>query len=618
MKLWRVLSGRHLWGPVVVVGLAVLAACGGGGTSSIVPSSTEGTVTFSIADSPGDFVNYAVDINQITLTRSDGVVVKALPAPVTVDLAQLVSSSQLFASATLPFGTYTTMSIDIGYANADISAENALDQVVSLTPVDSKGVPLTTATVTVKLSTTDPIVVQKGVPLLASLDFDLEASNVIDFGASPPTVTVSPFIYVAVNPADLPYAQASGLLASVDTTASTYTIDLMPLFYTGTKDFGSMVVGTGSQTFYAVNGATYTGSAGLQAIAALPTGTPTLAYGSYDLGKTMFEADQVYAGSSVPGVNSDSVHGSVIARSGNTLTVFGVTYIKATSEQIYHSTVTVDLGTNTTVYIAGDPVTAATLAAISVGSRVTIQGTLTDTTPSSLTMDAGVQDTGYVRVGPSRVSGTVSTINSGQVNLVLAEVNHHPVGWFNFAGTGSTSTLDADPANYEVATGTLDFSGLSLGTATEINGFVQPFGQAPPDFNAVSLGDFAAANTRLMVGWRPNGTTAPFSVENTTQLVIDLADPNIGPFAVLREGGVLTNLTSLPASPTVAPDSRGTGLFAIRKAGTVTIYVSFASFVTALQSQLNGSTVMIGLFARGGYDAGSNTFTVQRMAVNLR
>lgn len=83
-------------------------------------------------------------------------------------------------------------------------------------------------------------------------------------------------------------------------------------------------------------------------------------------------------------------------------------------------------------------------------------------------------------------------------------------------------------------------------------------------------------------------------------------------------GGVLTNLTSLPASPTIVSDSGGTGLFAIRKAGTVTIYVSFANFVTALQGQLNGSTVMTGLFARGGYDAGSNTFTVQRMAVNLR
>jgi len=541
-----------------------------------------------------------------------------LPAPVTVDLAQLVSASQLFGSASLPSGTYSKMSIDIGYGNANIAAENSSGQVVSLQPVDTSGAVLTTATVTVKLSASDPIVVQKGVPLLASLDFDLEASNVINFSASPPTVTVSPFIYVEVNPADLPYAQASGLLSSVDLNALTYTIDLQPLFYTGSKDFGSMAVGTDSQTFYAVNGATYTGPAGLQALSNLPTGTPTLAYGSYDVGKTMFQADQVYAGSSVPGVNSDAVHGSVIARTGNTLTVFGVTYINATSDQIYHSTVTVNLGANTTVYVAGNPVTPATLASISVGSRVTILGTLTDTTPSSLTMDAGAQDTGYVRVGPSQISGTVSTINSGQVNLVLAEVNHHPAGWYNFAGTGSTSTLDADPANYEVATGTLDLSGLSLGAATEIDGFVQSFGQAPPDFNAATLGNFTSSNTRLMVGWRPNGTTAPFSIENSTQLVIDLTDPNLGPFAVIRQGGVMINLSSLPASPAIVPDSSGNGLFAIRQAGTVTIYVSFVNFVTALQGQLNGSTVMIGLFARGGYDSGSNTFTVQRMAVNLR
>lgn len=618
MNLRRILSAKGFRWLAVGAGLALLAACGGGGDSTITPSTTQGTVNFSIADASGDFVSYVVDINQVTLTRTDGVVVKALPAPVTVDLAQLVSASQLFGSATLPSGTYTKMSIDIGYGNADIAAENSSGQVVALTPVDSSGSALTTATVSVNLSTADSIVVQKGVPLLASLDFDLEASNVIDFGANPPTVTVSPLIYVAVNPTDLPYSQASGLLSSVDTTASTYTIDLQPLFYTGSKDFGSMVVGTGSQTFYAVNGATYTGGAGLQALGALPGGTPTLAYGSYDVGKTMFEADQVYAGSSVPGVNSDSVHGAVLARTGNTLTVFGVTYINSSSEQIYHSTVTVNLGANTTVYVAGDPVTPATLAAISVGSRVTVIGTLTDTTPSSLTMDAGAQDTGFVRVGPSQVSGTVSAINSGQVNLALADIDHHPVSWYTFAGTGSTSSLDADPANYEVATGSLDLTNLSVGSAAEIDGFVQPFGQAPPDFNAVTLGNFVQSHTRLMVGWRPNGTTAPFSVENTTQLVIDLTDPNIGPFAVIRQGGVVTDLSSLPASPTMVPDSSGNGLFAIRKSGTVTIYVSFANFVTALQGQLNGSTVMTGLFARGGYDPGSNTFTVQRMAVNLR
>ena len=104
------------------------------------------------------------------------------------------------------------------------------------------------------------------------LDFDLEASNVIDFAASPPTVTVSPFIYVAINPSDLASGYASGLLMSVDAASSTYTIDLEPLFYTGTKDFGSTTVGTDSQTFFAVNGATYTGPAGLQALDALPVG----------------------------------------------------------------------------------------------------------------------------------------------------------------------------------------------------------------------------------------------------------------------------------------------------------------------------------------------------------
>lgn len=161
MKPLRGLHSRHLRWPAVVAGMVMLAACGGGGSSSITPPppTTTGTVNFSISDASGDFVSYAVNINQITLTRSDGVVVKALPAPVPVDLAQLVDASELFGSAALPSGTYTKVSIEIGYANADIAAENPSGQVVSLTPVDSNGATLTTATLTVQLTTADSIVV---------------------------------------------------------------------------------------------------------------------------------------------------------------------------------------------------------------------------------------------------------------------------------------------------------------------------------------------------------------------------------------------------------------------------------------------------------------------------
>lgn len=600
-----------------LAGLFVLASCGGG-DSSTPPPQTTGTVAWSIHDAAGDFTSYAVTLNQITLTRQDGVVVKALPAPVPVDLSQLVNESELFGSTSLPSGTYTKMTIDVDYTGADISAENPSGQVVSLTPVTQGGSPAGVVSVTLQFASGQELVVSQGSATFASLDFDLAASNSIDFSASPPTVTVSPLLYASMNPADLPYSRASGTLQSVNTSDATYTIDVVPLFYTGTKDFGELTVATDDQTAFHVNGTDYTGSSGLDAMNSLAVGTATLAYGSYDRSAGRFEAVEVFVGSSVPGESMDAVHGSVVARSGNTLTVVGLTYVESTGEELRHSTVSVGVGASTVVYKAGDPSASVGIGDISVGQRVTILGTLTNTDPASLAMDAGATDTGYVRLAPADVSGSVVSINSGLVVLNLDAVNNHPVGWFDFTGTGSTSALDADPSSYEVNTGSLSLSGLALGQPAAIEGFVQPFGQAPPDFNAESIGNFKTDGARLMVLWRPDGTVAPFSTENPDQLVIDLSDPNLGPLAVLRRGGAPVDLTSLPASPSIVPPSSGTGLYAIKQGGVVTIHVGFANFVSDLQSRLNGSTVMVAFFARGGYDAGSNTYTATRIAAQLK
>ncbi len=59
----------------------VLSACGGGGSSSsgaatapLAPPTSEesGDLLVSITDAEGDFVRYAVDVNQLTLIRTNG------------------------------------------------------------------------------------------------------------------------------------------------------------------------------------------------------------------------------------------------------------------------------------------------------------------------------------------------------------------------------------------------------------------------------------------------------------------------------------------------------------------------------------------------------------------
>lgn len=607
-----------------------IAACdlgGGSGSSGLAPnvdcslaqnqsSANCGALTLNLADATGDFVSYVVTVNQVTLTRSDGVTVNALPAATQVDFTQLVDTSQVLALTYIPSGTYVSMTMTVDYTNADIQAESATEQPVKLSPVDSSGTALGVTTLKIQLGTDNTITIQHDSATVASLDFDLAASNDVNLSATPPTVTVSPILYASANLAELPTSLAMGTLTGVDAANAAYTIDVQPLFYLGSKTFGSLKVNTSAATTFEINGAAYTGSAGIQALATLVLGTPTLAYGTYGDSNGTFTAEQVYAGSSVPGSTLDAVDGSVLARTGNLLTVRGVVFIHSTDTILYHSLVTVTLGTQTVVRQAGDPGTPLTIADISVGQRVELLGTLTNTDPAALAMDAGNQNIGYARLAPTLVSGVVVATGTGQVTLNLSEINHHPVSWYDFTGTGTAAANDADPANYEIDTGTLDLSGVIAGEPLEVRGFVQTFGQAPPDFHAETIGNYALSNAKLMVSWRPKGTTAPFSTFSTTQLIINLSDPNLGPLSVLRRGRHKVDLNALSASPLIVPPSNGLGTYALRQNGVVTVYVSFSSFVTALQSRMVGGTVMVSFFATGGYDNG--TFTATRIAVSLK
>ena len=58
-----------------------------------------------------DFTNYIVTIDQIVLTRNDGQQFSALATPEIVDFAHLQQNSELWGTATIPDGTYTSAKI---------------------------------------------------------------------------------------------------------------------------------------------------------------------------------------------------------------------------------------------------------------------------------------------------------------------------------------------------------------------------------------------------------------------------------------------------------------------------------------------------------------------------
>lgn len=605
--------------------LAVLASgCGGSSSSPAVdcsqPAAQAGAncapLVLSLKDATGDFASYVVRLRQVTLLRSDGLTANVLAAPAQVDFSQLVDASQVMATAYVPSGTYVSMSMTLDYSDADIEAESATGSLVKLVPVDSAGQPLGVTTVTVDLGSGSEIVVQHDNTTLASLDFDLAASNTVKLSATPPSVVVSPILYASVNPADLPTSTAMGTLTGVDIAAGTYGIQVQPLFYLGNKTFGPLTVATSSSTSFEIGGAPFTGSAGLKALATQAAGTATLAYGQYSPSDGRFEAEEVYAGSSVPGASLDAVDGSVLSRSGNLLTVRGVVYVKATSTVLYHALVTVTLGSKSVVYKAGEPGTLLTVGDVSVGQRVALLGTLTNINLTALALDAGSAGKGYVRLAPAEVSGTLVSASAGQIVLNLDEVNHHRVAWYDFAGTGTTSADDADPSLYQVATGSLGVSSLTVGSPAEVWGFVSPFGSAPPDFTAESVGAYKLSGARIMASWRPDGSATPFSVATSSQLSLDLSDPNLGPLEVLRRGSEVVDLNSLPASPLITPPSSGLGGYAIRQNGVVTVYVGFPAFVADLQARLAAGGKLTMFFATGGYANG--TFTATRIAAAIK
>ena len=172
--------------------------------------------------------------------------------------------------------------------------------------------------------------------------------------------------------------------------------------------------------------------------------------------------------------------------------------------------------------------------AISVGQRINAFGQVT-ATPSvdSLTLDA---TQGRVRMKLTHLSGRVVTAVPGLVTLDLFAIDGRRPAVFDFSGTGAAPASDADPENYEVATGVLGIAGLLTDTPARVFGFVTPFGFAPPDFVGRTLVDFSGVRAVMGVGWGLDGTAAPFLSMGDAGLVVDAGNPDLGSRHHIRSG----------------------------------------------------------------------------------
>ena len=606
----------------------VLSACGGGGGSAPASGNDPpagscgtdcGTVLVAITDADGDFLSYTVDVASLRLRRANGDTVETLPATTRIDFAQYVDLTELFTAATVPTGTYVAGTLRLDFSNAEISVEQN-GAPVAARAVDANGNALGIVDVNVTLDNRHRLVVSPGRPALFTLDFNLLATNQVDLTTAPATVTVTPALVASLELVEEKDLRVRGQLVSVDKAAGSYVVDVRP-FHMRTMRYGQVTVHTDADTAFEVDGTNYTGSAGLDALAAAGAGTLTAARGTLNTTTHEFNAQNVFAGTSVPGAGVDTVIGDVIARSGDMLTVRGATIVRnSDGARFARGTVQVTVGPDTRVVKGGSiPPQPAASGDISVGQSIEAFGTATPVSSSAMsgdwTLDASA---GRVRMHPTPVYGFVKQTGTGALTLRLESIAGRRVSAFDFTGTGVSRAEDADPLDYQVATGALPLSGLNGGEPAKLIGFPTPFGAAPPDFTARTIIDFRAMFATLAMGWGPAGTHAPFSSLETTGLVLDLANPDIGRAHYLSVGPRIVDLQDMPASPAIVPPAEGPSAYLIVMRDESHSFRDFGDFVNALGTRLNGNTVMLGMTAGGAYDGDGNTFTARSIVVILK
>ncbi|MBU6432432.1 MAG: metallophosphoesterase [Nitrospirae bacterium] len=601
----------------VLVATLSFVGCSGGGTGgSGAPTANTGQALISVTDAAGDFLSYVVNVQSLTLTRQDGTEVETLPLTTRINFADYVDLTEFFTAATIPSGTYISARMRLDFSTADLQVEDSTGNAISV-PVaniqDAQGNPITTLDVTVRFDDRRALVIAPGVPSHLTLDFNLRASNTVDLTVTPPVVTVKPFLVADVDPQNPKTMRLRGPLDSVNQQNHTYQVFLRPMFgplgSVPLSTFGSVTVHTDTNTVFEIDQVTSQGDAGLTALAAKPTGTATVAIGEWEVVTKQFKANEVLAGSSVPGGTRDVVTGVVMARSGDQLTVRGATLVRSDGTFTFHETVTVNVGATTTVRQQALMTTGLTKDAISVGQQLTAFGTFN---VSTNTLDA---TTGLVRLLVTSVAGTVNTTGTGSLQINVQRIQGRRIALFNFAGTGTSTTTDADPTQYQVATGLLDLTALTTGTPVRVLGFVTPFHTAPPDFTAQTLVNLVDDPATLVVNWSPP-TAGPFTSNTDAGLVLDLT--GVGTAHYVWRGPVATDLLGLGSLPTIVPANPIQGLFAVGSSGQIQVFTQFHDYSLALQQRLAQGQKANAVGAHGMYSDSSVSITADQIYMVLK
>ncbi len=637
-----VLSGRARFGARSVLravffgAIAVLGLFASGcGNNTFI----NGTPVITISTTPGPFTAYLVEIDQIMLTRSDNTPVYPLLQPQIVDFTKLNDMPEVFGAPAILEGTYTSAAITVNYGatlyqSAAQIYGNSNGTAVALTPVDSTGAAAGSVTYTVKFDPAHPLVIKQGVSTPIDFNFDLSAASVV----SGTVVTVHPFISASTVPNYTKPMRARGVFVTTDTTNSNFTMNARSFFDTQGTPVGAITIRTDANTAYNINGVSYQGAAGLAAVKALQINTIIEAYGTFgDLNNLTpnFVATQVYAGVAVENLLTDRITGTVASRSGNVLHIRGAE-LEARNINIpigvgvtFQNDLTLTVADTTLVTVDGHPeLQSVPIQDISVGQQVDIEAIAAVDSTNTLILDANGLPTwnasnGLIRLTPTTGWGTLNAAPASGISADLQTLGGFQPETLTFTGTGSASGADADPTAYAIDTTGIDTSAVAAGSLFSFTGFVTPFGAAPPDFTAAAVTVATATDQIMTVEWAYTGTATPFVSKDANGLVVNISGGNLGTKYFVQTGPLFLNnavttidLTSPQVNPIIVADPTLTSQFTIGNPTSTTglaVFHDYTSFLTDLNTVLNGTNTIQKLVAVGKYNQTTNTFTAYRI-----
>ena len=597
-----------------------LAGCSGGSGDSGVSGGDTGDIVIGLTDAQGDFLTYTVDVLSLTLTKQNGAEVDTLPLETRVDFAQYAEMTEFLTAATVPSGVYVKAVMTLDYGNADIQVEDAGGNAVHVDNIlDENGNELSILDVAVHLEDRNQLIIAPGIPSHLTLDFDLKASNGVEFDNGVPTVTVEPILLADVNPVDSKIHRLRGPLKEVDLNNGSFEIIIRPFIHVlsgGESPFGILEVITDDETVYEINGDIYRGADGLAVLGEQQVLTAVIAMGDLNIQQRHFEATQVYAGSSVPGGILDVVSGNVISRIDDQLTVKGATLIRGDGSVIFKDEIVVLVGENTTVsrQLSVDPFE---IDDISVGQRITVFGELNEDETQLNANFNNDNGHGHVRMHFTTLKGDVVAAEEGALIADLKVVDGRRISLFDFTGTGSDPDNDADPQNYDIDTGFLDLADPLAGAPVKVRGFVTPFGHGPEeaDFSATTVVNVSAVKGLMFVSWLPASAAA---IEDLSKdgFTVNLA--GIGMFHYVKRAGVVTDLTDLAQNPAIVPDADSEGLFLIVQGGSSQLFFDFEGFSEELAQRLTENAAVKRITATGAFDDATATMTANWVKVKLK